>query len=91
MLNCPGGCSGNFCVRYPLDGIATNVAPALRRSQKKVPLSFDSLSSWRFAFGFGEEFFGLDFVATAVDGGDEVVFGEEVDEHGEIFVVHDNN
>ncbi len=52
---------------------------------------FGSLSSGRFAFGFGEEFFGFDLVAAAVDGGDEVVLGEEVDEHGEVFVVHDDD
>lgn len=65
--------------------------PPLRRSEKKVELSFLSLSSGRFAFGVGEEFFGLDFVAAAVDGGDEVILGEEIDEHGEVFVVHDDD
>lgn len=49
------------------------------------------LSSWRFAFGVGEEFFGFDFVAAAVDGGNEVIFGKEIDEHGEVFVVHDDD
>lgn len=49
------------------------------------------LSAGRFAFGLGEEFFRFDFVAFAVDGGNEVIFGEEVDKGGEIFVVHDDD
>ena len=44
-----------------------------------------------FAFGFAEEFFGLDFVAEAGDGGDVVVFVEEVDEGAKVFVVHDDD
>lgn len=56
-----------------------------------MKLFLRSLSSWRLAFGVGEEFLGLDLVAAAVDWGDEVVFGKEVDEHGEVFVVHDDD
>lgn len=65
--------------------------PPLRRSREKTKFSLCSLSSGWFAFGVGEEFLGLDLVAATVDWGDEVVFGEEVDEHGEVFVVHDDD
>ena len=49
------------------------------------------LAAGRFAFGFAHEFFGLDFVAAAVDGGDVVIFAEKVDEHGEVFIVHNDD
>lgn len=49
------------------------------------------LAPWRFAFRFGEEFFGFNLVAATIDGGNEVIFGEKVDKHGEIFVVHDDD
>lgn len=52
---------------------------------------FCSLSAWWLAFGLGKEFFGFDFVATAVHRGDEVIFAKEIDEHGEIFVIHDDD
>lgn len=62
-------------------------------SEENVNIFFARLlrASWWFAFGFGEEFFGFDFVAATVDRGDEVIFAKEIDEHGQIFVVHDNN
>lgn len=63
----------------------------LRHSEEKATLFLRSLSSRWFAFGVGEEFFGFDFVAATVDGGDEVIFGEEIDEHGKVFVVHDDD
>ena len=49
------------------------------------------LAPWWFAFRFGEEFFGFNLVAATIDGGNEVIFGEKVDKHGEIFVVHDDD
>lgn len=49
------------------------------------------LAAGWFAFGFAHEFFGLDFVAAAIDGGDIVIFAEKVDEHSEIFVVHNDD
>lgn len=68
--------------RFPRGGITASAVPAPRQI---------ILSAWWFALGLGEEFFGFDFVAAAVDRGNEVVFAEEIDEHGEIFVVHDDN
>ena len=49
------------------------------------------LSAGRFAFGLGEEFLGFNLVAATIDGGNEVIFGEEVDKGGEIFVIHDDD
>lgn len=69
-----------FC--YPRGGITASVVSAPRQI---------ILSAWRFALGLREEFFGFDLVAAAVDGGNEVVFAEEIDEHGEVFVIHDDN
>ena len=51
----------------------------------------ERLAAGWFALGLAEKFLGLDFVAAAVDGGDVVVFAEEIDEHGEVFVVHDDD
>ena len=75
----------------PRGGCVADATSAPASFGRKSETFLRSLSSRWFAFGVGEEFLGLDLVAAAVDWRDEVVFGEEVDEHGEVFVVHDDD
>lgn len=49
------------------------------------------LAAWRLSGGFGKELLGFNFVTSTIDGGDEVIFTQEIDKHGKIFVVHDDN
>lgn len=49
------------------------------------------LAARRFSGGFGKELLGFDFVTPTIDWGDEVIFTQEIDKHGKIFVVHDDN
>lgn len=49
------------------------------------------LAARRLSGGFGKELLGFDLVASTIDGGDEVIFAQEIDKHGKIFVVHDDD
>ena len=76
---------------YPRGGCVAGATFTLRRSVEKTLFSLRSLSSRWFAFGLGEEFLGLDFVAATIDWGDIIIFAEEIDEHGKILIVHDDD
>ena len=54
-------------------------------------MSTSILAAWRFAFWLVEEFLALNLVAAAVYWRNEVIFAEEIYEHMEVFVVHDDD
>ena len=64
---------------------------SLRCLSTVIDIWSERLSSWWFAFGFGEKLLGLDFVAATINRRNIVIFSEEIDEHRQIFVVHDND